>query len=340
LAGKAAPGFDGAGEWPFDIEGPRLMNELSASIGASRRTDQWPDGAAFSGDEYCPIAEAKILVLDWGFTRSDVCYDVVHVKGGTFFRLDDHINWFLASMKSLRMQILYDGEAMKEVLAECVRLNGRRDSYVVAVCNRGMPCYGPRGPVSGYQNRFIAYALPWIDVLSPEIPARGGHVTVAKTPRMPAKSVDLTIKNYHRGDMVQAMFEAEDAGADTAVLLDHDGYVTEGPGFNVFVVWDGAVMTPGRGALEGIIGKATLDLCQQLGITAKIGRLWTEDLHEADEVFLTTTAGGIMPVSRVDGRLLSNDNPGPVSRRLKGLYRQRHKKGWMATPVDYTDPVG
>jgi branched-chain amino acid aminotransferase len=182
--------------------------------------------------------------------------------------------------------------------------------------------------------------LPWIDVLSPEIQARGGHVIAAKTPCMPADSVYPTIKNYHRGDMVQAMFEAEDAGADTAVLLDHDGYVTEGLGFNVFVVRDGAVTTPDRGALEGIIRKATLDLCQQLGITAKTGRLLTEDLHEVDEVFLTTTAGGIMPVSRVDGWLLSNDNPGPVSRRLKGLYWQRHKKGWMATPVDYTDPVG
>ncbi|MDA0341907.1 MAG: hypothetical protein O3B74_09960 [Proteobacteria bacterium] len=62
------------------------MNALSTPIGASRQTGQWPDGAAFSGDEYCPIAEAKISVLDWGFTRSDVCYDVVHVKDGAFFR--------------------------------------------------------------------------------------------------------------------------------------------------------------------------------------------------------------------------------------------------------------
>ena len=316
------------------------MNELSTPFGASCRTGQWPDGAAFSVDKYCPIAEAKISVLDWGFTRSDVCYDVVHVKDGAFFRLDDHINRFLASMKGLRMQIPYDGEAIKAVLAECVRLTGHRDSYVAVVCTRGLPPYGSRGSVSRYQNRFIAYALPWIDVLSPEIQARGGHVIIAKTPRISADSVDPTIKNYHRGDMVQAMFEAEDAGADTAVLLDHEGYVTEGPGFNVFVVRDGAVITPDRGALEGITRKATLELCQQIGMAAKIARLRAEDLHEADEVFLTTTAGGIMPVSRVDGRILSNDSPGPVSRQLKELYWQRHEEGWMATPVDYTDTAG
>lgn len=311
------------------------MNELSGVARDSRRTGQWPDGAAFVDGAYCPISEAKISVLDWGFTRSDVCYDVVHVKGGAFFRLDDHIQRFEASMAGLRMRIALNADEMKAVLAECVRLTGHRDSYVAMVCTRGLPPYGPRGPVSAHENRFIAYALPWIDVLSPEIQERGGHVIIAKTPRIPADSVDPTIKNYHRGDMVQAMFEAEDAGADTAILLDHDGYVTEGPGFNVFVVRDGAVATPDRGALEGITRKATLELCGQLGLKAEIARLRVEDMHEADEIFLTTTAGGIMPVTRVDGRILSNDSPGPISRDLKDLYWKRHDEGWMATPVDY-----
>jgi branched-chain amino acid aminotransferase len=316
------------------------MNELLKPVGANRRTGQWPEGAAFADGNYCPIAEAKISVLDWGFTRSDVCYDVVHVKGGAFFRLEDHIARFQTSMTGLRMRIALDGDGIKAVLAECVRLSGHRDSYVAMLCTRGLPPYGPRGLVSGYENRFIAYALPWIDVLSPEIQTRGGHAIIAKTRRIPADSVDPTIKNYHRGDMVKAMFEAEDAGADTAILLDHDGYVTEGPGFNVFVVRDGTVVTPDRGALEGITRKATLELCGQLGLKAGIGRLRTEDMHEADEIFLTTTAGGIMPITRIDGRILSNDSPGPISRELRELYWRRHGEGWMATPVDYGKPVG
>lgn len=315
------------------------MNELLKPVGANRRTGQWPEGAAFADGNYCPIAEATISVLDWGFTRSDVCYDVVHVKSGAFFRLEDHIARFQTSMTGLRMRIPLDGNGIKAVLAECVRLSGHRDSYVAMLCTRGVPPYGPRGPVSDYENRFIAYALPWIDVLSPEIQTCGGHAIIAKTPRIPAESVDPTIKNYHRGDMVKAMFEAEDAGADTAILLDHDGYVTEGPGFNVFVVRDGTVVTPDRGVLEGITRKATLELCGQLGLKAGIGRLRTEDMHEADEIFLTTTAGGIMPITRIDGRILSNDSPGPISRDLKDLYWRRHDEGWMATPVDYGKPV-
>ena len=314
------------------------MNDSSIFRSATRATGQWPEGAAFVDRAYVPIAEARISVLDWGFTRSDVCYDVVHVKSGAFFRLDDHIRRFKASMGGLRMSVLHTEEEMKAILAECVRLTGHRDSYVAMVCTRGLPPPGPRGPMSRHVNQFIAYALPWIDVLPIDVQERGGHVIIAKTPRIPADSVDPMIKNYHRGDMVKAMFEAEDAGADTAVLLDHDGYITEGPGFNVFVVRDGVVTTPDRGALEGITRKATLELCRDIGIQANVGRLRAEDLHEADEMFLTTTAGGIMPVTRVDGRILSNDSPGPVSRQLKDVYWARHDEGWMVTPVDYSEP--
>jgi branched-chain amino acid aminotransferase len=315
------------------------MNDGSMPSRGNALTGQWPDGAAFVDGVYTAIADAKISVLDWGFTRSDACYDVVHVKDGAFFRLDDHIQRFQKSMAGLRMSVPFDGAAMKAVLSECVRLTGHRDSYVAMVCTRGLPPPGPRGPVSAHENRFIAYALPWIDVLSPEIQERGGHLIIAKTPRIPADSVDPTIKNYNRGDMTSAMFEAEDAGVDTAILLDHDGFVTEGPGFNIFVVRDGAVTTPDHGSLEGITRKATLELCAELGLPARAGKIRAEDVYEADEVFATTTAGGVMPVSRVDDRIFANDRPGPVASQLKELYWRRHGDGWMATPVDYSDPI-
>ncbi len=111
------------------------------------------------------------------------------------------------------------------------------------------------------------------------------------------------MKNYHWGDMIRALFEAEDAGADTAVLLDQDGYVTEGPGFNVFAVIDGTVVSPDRGALEGVTRQSVLDLCAKLGIPCEVRPLTADELREADEVFTSTTAGGVMPASRIDGRI-------------------------------------
>ena len=298
-------------------------------------TGIWPDGAAHVDDAFVPIAEARIPVLDLGFTRSDACYDVAHVRDGAFFRLDDHLRRFSASLAGMRMSIPHDTEALTAILSECVRLSGHRDSYVAMVCTRGVPPPAVRGPVSSIPNRFIAYALPWIDVLSREIQERGAHVMIAATPRIPAESVDPTIKNYNRGDMVRALFEAEDAGADTAILLDQAGHVTEGPGFNVFVVANGGVRTPAHGALEGVTRQAALELCDQMGLETDVGELQAQDLYEADEVFLTSTAGGIIAVTRVDHRILSNDSPGPVTRRLTDLYWQRHREGWKATPVSY-----
>lgn len=141
------------------------------------------------------------------------------------------------------------------------------------------------------------------------------------------------MKNYHWGDLVQALFEAEAAGADNAVLLDRDGHVTEGPGFNVFAVRDGAVYTPDRGALEGVTRLTVIEICRELGLPVHAGPMTRDDLYDADEIFTSTTAGGVMPVARIDGRILSNDRPGPVSRRIRETYWAWHEQGRHLTPV-------
>lgn len=295
----------------------------------------YPGGAAWADGRIVPVAEARIPITDWGFTRSDVTYDVVHVWQGRFFRLDDHLARFRASIAGLRMTIPESAEEIARILHDCVRASGLRDAYVAMICTRGSPAPGaPRHPAHCV-NRFWAFAVPWAWVIPPELQARGAHLLIAKTPRIPPECVDPTIKNYHWGDLTRALFEASDAGADNAVLLDLDGYVTEGPGFNVFAVIDGTVVTPDRGVLEGITRRSVLELCAELGIPSRIGRITKQQLLEADEVFTATTAGGVMPVSRVDRRIYGNDRPGPISTRLKDRYWQKHDEGWYATPVDY-----
>ncbi len=292
-------------------------------------------GAAFSDGRYLPIGEATISVLDWGFNKSDVTYDVVHVSGGAFFRLDQHLDRFSRSMDRLRMKIPHDRAEIAEILMNCVRLTGLREAYVAMLTTRGVPLPGqPRKP-SLLINRFCAYAIPWVDVIPPEVQERGAHLIIAKSERIPPESVDPTVKNYHWGDMIQALFEAEDAGADNAVLLDRDGFVTEGPGFNVFMVQDGTVVSPDRGALEGITRGTVFDLCKAMGLEWEIRPITAEELRGADEIFTTTTAGGVMPAARIDGTILTNDRPGPISTRLKEMYWQWHHEGRDATPVDY-----
>lgn len=291
-------------------------------------------GAAFVGGEYVPIGRASVSVLDWGFNKSDVTYDVVHVWRGSFFRLDDHLARFARSMAALHMSIPHDAREQGRILAECVRRAGLSDAYVAMVTTRGVPLPGmPRRP-SLMSNRYIAYAIPWIDVIPVDVQERGAHLIVAQTPRIPSESVDPTVKNYHWGDLVRAMFEAEAAGADNAVLLDAEGHVTEGPGFNVFAVRDGTVLSPDRGALEGVTRQTVIDICAELGLPVRVGPMTRADLYEADEIFTSTTAGGVMPAARIDGRILSNDRPGPVSRRIRETYWAWHEQGRHLTPVE------
>jgi branched-chain amino acid aminotransferase len=292
------------------------------------------NGAAYVRGGFVPIAEASIPVTDWGFTRSDATYDVVHVFQGGFFRLPDHLDRFARSMAARRLAPPEDREQMEAILHRCVGLTGLSDAYVAMVCSRGRPVVpGSRRPAD-CANHFIAYAVPWIDVIPKDVQARGAHLWIASTPRVPDASVDPTVKNYQWGDLTTGLLEAHDHGFDTAVLCDAEGFVTEGPGFNIFVVRDGAVLTPDRGSLHGITRKSVLELCAELGIPAAVEALPRAVLEEeADEVFAATTAGGIMPVARVGRRILGNDRPGPISMKLHDLYWKKHAEGWHRTPV-------
>ncbi|MGI4953397.1 MAG: aminotransferase class IV [Janthinobacterium lividum] len=308
---------------------------MDTGVAGTSRTEagRFDAGAAYVGGRFVPMAEAAIPVTDWGFTRSDAVYDVAHVFNGRFFRLADHLQRFSRSMHARRLAPPEDLATMEAVLHRCVALAGFSDAYVAMVASRGRPrVAGSRRPAD-CSNHFIAYALPWIDVIPKEVQERGAHLWIASTPRVPDASVDPTVKNYQWSDLTTGLFEAHDNGFDTAVLCDADGFVTEGPGFNIFVVREGQVLTPDRGALHGITRRSVLELCEQSGIPAGVAAITRAELEDADEVFAATTAGGVMPVSRVGRRILGNDRPGPVSLRLKELYWQRHREGWHATPV-------
>lgn len=308
---------------------------IARAIEPAQQAIDWSKGAGHIDGRIVPIAEAKLPITDWGFARSDVTYDVVHVWKGAFFRLDDHLKRFQASMQALRLTIPYDAAALKRELTALVRRTDLRDAYVSMICTRGSPEPGkPRHP-KYCVNRFMAYAVAFAWVIPPEIQARGAHAIVAATPRIPPESVDPTIKNFHWGDLTRALFEASDRGADTAILQDGKGFVTEGPGFNVFAVIGGTLVSPDRGALEGITRMSVFELCDELKIPRHIGRLSVAELREADEIFTSTTAGGVMPVSRLDGRILGNDRPGPISMKLRELYWKKHEQGWHATPIAY-----
>ena len=291
-------------------------------------------GAAFVDGRAVPIAEAKIPMLDWGFLHSDATYDVVHVWKGSFFRLPDHLDRFFAGMRSLRMSIEYDREQVGGILADCVRASGLRNAYVEMICTRGLPKPGSRDPRECV-NSFYAFAVPFVWIADPARQEQGMHLAVSDIRRISPRSVDPCVKNYHWLDMVAALFQGYDRGAETTVLVGDCGELVEGPGFNVFVANAGRLATPESGVLEGVTRRTVMELAAKKGIPVEKRRIAPEEAGAADEVFITSTAGGVMPVTKVDGARIGDGRPGRMTMELTEAYWRLHEDPAHSTPVAY-----
>jgi branched-chain amino acid aminotransferase len=295
----------------------------------------YEDGAAWVDGEIVPVADAKISILDTGFSRSDVTYDVVGVWGGAFFRLDEHLERFERSCRELRLDPGLDREAMADVLSALVRRSGLRDAYVETLCTRGASRRGVRDPRT-FENRFFAYAIPYVWLLRPEDPDAGMDAVIARSVyRIPEQSVDPTVKNFHWGDLTRALYEAYDRGGHYPVLLDADGNVTEGAGYNVFALVGGRLLTPAHGTLRGITQRTVLELAAAEGVPAETTVISEATFRAGEELFATTTAGGVMPITSLDGQPVGDGRPGPLTRRLRDLYWAAHEDPRYARPVDY-----
>lgn len=311
------------------------MSELAQAETGSAAAADFEQGAAFAYGEYVPVGEARISILDTGFSRSDVTYDVVAVWGGAFFRLDDHLERFEQSCRELRLDPGYGREEIATILARLVRLSGLRAAYVDMICTRGVDQEGARDP-RRLENQFFAYAIPYVWLLEPGEESRGMDAVITRTvSRIPSTSVDPTVKNFHWGDLTRGLYEAYERDGHYPILLDGDGNVTEGAGYNVFCFVEGRLLTASTGTLEGITRRTVLELAEREGIAAELVVLPEEVFRRASELFATSTAGGVMPIGSLDGEPVGDGCPGPVTRRLRELYWQAHTDPRYITPVDY-----
>jgi branched-chain amino acid aminotransferase len=293
------------------------------------------NGCAYVDGEFVAPEDAKMSIFDWGFLHSDATYDVAHVWQGRFFRLNDHLDRFEASCKALRLQSGVSRAQMRTVMHECVRRAGLRDAYVELLCTRGRPAPGSRDPRT-CSNRFMAFAIPFVWIADPEKQQRGVNLVIGTPQRIPAGSVDPRIKNYHWLDFVMGLFEAYERGGETVVLTDGAGHITEGPGFNVFAVFGSTIATPARGVLEGVTRRTLIELAAREGFAMQVRDLRVEELRRADEMFLSSTGGGAVAVSHLDGKAIGGRAPGefgPVTARLQAAYWALHDDPRLTEPV-------
>ncbi|MDC0342708.1 aminotransferase class IV [Alphaproteobacteria bacterium] len=294
--------------------------------------EMFPQGYAWIDSKYVELAEAKIPILDWGFLRSDATYDVVHVWKGRFFRLDKHIDRFFESAKKLRMPCQISRDELKKILANCVIKGKLESAYVEMIQTRGMSPNFVRDPRLATP-RVMAFAVPFGWILRQEDFEKGLNVLLTDIKRIPPSSVDPTIKNYHWMDLVTGMLDAYEKGSDTAVLVDENNNITEGPGFNLFCINDSGIFTPDHGVLEGITRQSVFDLAKELHLPIMKKSISVEELYNAEELFATSTAGGIMPITKVSGKEIGKGSVGNLTRQLHKLYWEKHSDDSWSTSI-------
>ncbi len=282
-----------------------------------------PPGTAYVNQEFVPIEEAKISILDWGFLHSDATYDVVHAWKGRFFRLEAHIDRFLESASRIHLSLPVDRSELQRILAECTARSGHADAYVEMILTRGISPTFSRDPRDA-ENQLICFSIPFGWILRPEQREIGLSVAISDIQRIPPESVDPKVKNYHWLDFVMGLYDAYARGSGSVILQDASGTLTEGPGFNIFVVKNRVIATPNRGVLEGITRRTAIELADELDLLVEERAVSANETVAADEMFATSTAGGIMPITKVNNSPVADGKMGQITKQLIDAYWEKH----------------
>lgn len=299
--------------------------ERQAALEATRAKNPFAQGIAWVQGQLVPLHEAQIPLLDQGFMHSDLTYDVPSVWDGRFFRLDDHLDRLDVSCHKMRLKMPLSRDEVKQTLVDMVAKSGIRDAFVELIVTRGLT--GVRGsrPEQLLNNSLYMFIQPYVWVMEPSVQYDGGSAIVARTVRrVPPGAIDPTIKNLQWGDLVRGLFEAHDRGATYPFLTDGDTNLTEGSGFNIVLVKEGALYTPDRGVLEGVTRKSVIDAARTLGYAVHVETVPVAAAYGADEIFMSTTAGGVMPITTLDGKPVQDGKVGPVTKAIWDQYWAMH----------------
>ncbi|KIX00308.1 uncharacterized protein Z518_10447 [Rhinocladiella mackenziei CBS 650.93] len=306
-----------------------------AALEMTYETNPFSKGVAWVEGELVPLSQARIPLMDQGFLHSDLTYDVPAVWDGRFFRLDDHLSRLELSCEKIRLRLPLPREEVKRILVDMVAKSGIRDAFVELIVTRGLK--GVRGSKPDEMvNNLYMFIQPYIWVMEPEMQRTGGSAVIARTVRrVPPGSMDPTVKNLQWGDFTRGMFEAADRGATYPFLTDGDANLTEGSGFNIIVVKDGVLYTPDRGVLKGVTRKSVFDVAKANGIEVRMEVVPVEMTYHCDELFMCTTAGGIMPITSLDGQPVNDGQIGPITKTIWDGYWAIHYDSAYSFEINY-----
>lgn len=267
---------------------------------------------------FVPESEARVSVLDHALLYGDGVFDTAIAWNGHLFRLDDHIDRLFRSMAAVAIPPPVGRDELCRLTICAVRANKLDKAYVKWVVTRGSngtPLMDP----AGCKANLIILVRPYISRYAPD--SRSGlRLKTAAIRRPPGQVLAPQIKSLNYLNLVLAKIEAKSAGADEALLLDIHGRVCEAPGYNVFVASRGTLLTPRHDILEGITRDSVIKIAAGRGVPLSVCDIELYHAYVAEEVFLTSTAGGLVPVVEIDGRVIGGGRPGPLFAQFSKAY--------------------
>lgn len=264
--------------------------------------------------------DAKVSVFDHGFLYGDGVFEGIRAYHGRVFKLKEHVERLFYSAKALLLDIPMTPEQISTAVISTCRVNKLRDCYVRLIATRGIGSLG-LNPRSCKKPSIIVIAGK-IQIYPAELYARGMEIVTVPTVRNLHSAVNPAVKSLNYLNNILAKIEANNAGVEEAIMLNAEGFVSECTADNLFIVKKGELFTPplSAGALYGITRQTVIDLARQSGLKVTEPNLTRYDLFCADECFITGTGAEIMPVIKIDGRVIGRGKPGLLTRKLVSEY--------------------
>lgn len=262
-------------------------------------------------------ADAKVSVFDHGLLYGDGVFEGIRVYGGKVFEFDAHLKRLFESALAIRLSIPMTREEMVSAVETTVKANGVVDGYIRLVVTRGAGTLG-LNPFD-CKNACVFIIAATIQLYPEELYETGMKVISATTVRNHPLAIPPQVKSLNYLNNILAKIEALDSRVPEAIMYNHEGYVAEATGDNVFIVKNNIIYAPPveAGSLEGITRSVVIRLARQEGLEIIEKNLTRHDLYVCDEFFLTGTAAEVIGVVEIDGRKIGDGKPGPITRSLR-----------------------
>lgn len=267
-----------------------------------------------------PRAEASVSVFDSVVQGGDAVWEGLRVYDGRIAELDGHLERLQDSAKALAFAAIPSSDQVRAAIFETLKANGMRDNtHIRLTLTRGEKLTSGMNPRFNQSGCTLIVLAEW---KPPVYPDDGIRVITASTRRNTPQCLDSKIHHNNLLNNILASIEANVAGADSAIMLDLNGFVSETNDTNLFLVKNERVLTPlADSCLPGLTRKMILDICQEQSIPVKERNLSLTEVYTADEVFTSGTMGELTPVLEADGRAIGNGKAGPLTIRLQQLHR-------------------